>query len=127
MEKEGKKFFCALCNELAFEIFYRKNPNSEKHELVIQDASAFETNYVTLRDKSELYEILAECSIPELFNEYIIEKHKKKEAWFPGGLGLSLYCSLCKRIYCEKHYRTDVFESETRYRCPNGHEKTIRD
>lgn len=122
---EGKKYSCAVCNQMAFEIFYRQNPNNQTHQLVIQDAQGIETNYVELRDKAELLEIMAEASIVEILNEYVIEKTRKKEAWL--SRGLSLFCQKCKKVYCTKHYQRTDFESETSYCCPEGHEKKIID
>ncbi len=120
---EGRKYYCSKCDELAFEIFYRENPNNKKHQIVIQDASGVETNYVELRDKAELLEVMAEASIVEIFNEYLIEKTRKKEAWL--SQGLSLFCTKCKKVYCAKDYSRVIFESEADYCCPEGHEKKI--
>jgi hypothetical protein len=120
---EERKYNCAICNQLAFVVFYQQNPNNQKHQLVIQDAQGVETNYVELRDKAKQLEVMAEASTVEIFNEYLIEKTRKKEAWL--SRGLSLFCQKCKKVYCAKHYNRVIFESETDYCCPQNHEKKI--
>ena len=118
-----KKYLCSKCKELALEVYDSVNPNNGSQEVVITDSLGLETIYVTLKNKEEAK--IVESMSPEILNEYLIKKTREKEAYSP--YGLNLYCKDCKKIYCQKHYRGAIFESETRYKCPNGHEKTLRD
>jgi hypothetical protein len=112
---------CAICRAIAVS-FKVGIPDYQKEENLIFSGITHRT-FLGLASAPQIFSLLAKEYIREVNNFYI--KHFSFQ-------GIDAYCPQCDRIYCARHYDTDVIWDEGFYDCtygicPQGHRRMIDD